>query len=64
MPQPVLVRLAVLVCGAVATLTAGALVAPAAYADPPPPGLCDLPEASSASLYAVPLTDPFGRKLR
>ena len=63
MPQPVLVRLAVLVCGAVATLTVAALVAPAAYADPPP-GLCDLPEASQASMRAVPLTDPFGRKLR
>lgn len=66
MPQPLLVRAAVLAGAAATSLTAGALVAPAAHADDAtlPPGLSRLPESSAAPLVAVPLTDPLGRKWR
>ena len=67
MLQPVLLRLAVLVCSVVTALAAGLLAAPAASADdedPPPPGLRRLPDVSAAFTVAVPLGDAYGRKLR
>lgn len=62
--KPVLVRVAVLACGAVVTLAAGTLVAPAALADTTTaPGLADLPAVSAASPQP-PVADTSGRKLR
>lgn len=62
--KPALVRVAVLTCGAVVTLAAGTLVAPAALADTTTaPGLADLPAVSAASPQQ-PVAETSGRKLR
>lgn len=65
-PHPAPVRLTLFALGTAVPLALGTLVAPAAHADerPLPPGLRSLPDASAAPLHAVPITEPFGRKLR